>query len=65
MSLTKMGYDALCEEFCYWYSLINGKYPHNKTVYSRNQMIRFIWSFKRNHAKLLRERKGNVSIYSS
>jgi hypothetical protein len=49
MSLGKLNYDSLNEEFCYWYHKINGKFPSSKTKFSKLNLVVQIQRLKRSN----------------
>lgn len=49
MSLGKLNYDTLNEEFCYWYYKVNNKFPSRDTKFSKLNLIKKIWQLKRSH----------------
>ena len=59
MSLGKLNYDSLNEEFCYWYHKVNNKFPDRATKFSKLNLIKKIWQLKRS-AKVIQE---NASPY--
>lgn len=54
MSLGKLNYDSLNEEFCYWYYKVNSKFPDRATKFSKLNLIKKIWQLKRS-AKVIQE----------
>jgi hypothetical protein len=48
----KLNYDALEEEFCYWYNKVNFKFPSNTTRFSKVNLVRNIHKLKREHKRL-------------
>jgi hypothetical protein len=59
MSLGKLNYEALEEEFCYWYHKVNGKFPSNKTKFSKLNLVVQIHRLKRSN-KVIEE---NINHY--
>lgn len=49
MSLSKLNYDSLQEEFCYWYFKVNKKFPDKDTVFSKAKYIKLIWALRRSY----------------
>lgn len=47
MSLSKLNYDTLNEEFCYWYIKVYDRFPNNNAKFSKSNLIKTIWSLKR------------------
>jgi hypothetical protein len=47
MSLGKLNYDSLQEEFCILYHQLYGKLPDKSTRFSKPNLIKKIWSLKR------------------
>ena len=49
MSLSKLNYDALNEEFCVWYYKVNKKFPDKHTLFSKAKLIKLIWALRRSY----------------
>jgi hypothetical protein len=47
MSLGKLNYESLNEEFCYWYHKVNGKFPSKSTNFSKLNLVVQIHKLKR------------------
>lgn len=61
MSLGKLNYDSLNEEFCYWYHKVNNKFPDRATKFSKLNLIKKIWQLKRS-AKVIQENASHYLI---
>lgn len=55
MSLSKLSYDALNENFCYWYFKVYQKFPNKNAVYSRANLVKIIWILKRKYARIQKQ----------
>lgn len=49
MSLSKLNYPSLEEEFCYWYHKVNNKFPNKDTRFSKINLIKKIHQLKRSN----------------
>jgi hypothetical protein len=47
MSLGKLNYQSLNEEFCYWYYKVYGRFPNKSTAFSKENLISKIHQLKR------------------
>lgn len=54
MSYGKLNYQALEEEFCYWYSKVNFKYPSKDTKFTKVNLVKHIHKLKREYNKINR-----------
>lgn len=54
MSYGKLNYQSLEEEFCYWYSKVNLKYPSKDTKFTKVNLVKHIYKLKREHRKIVR-----------
>lgn len=54
MSYGKLNYQALEEEFCYWYSKVNLRFPNKDTRFSKVSLVRHIHKLKREYNKIKR-----------
>lgn len=59
MSYGKLNYQALEEEFCYWYSKVYLKFPEKQTRFSKVNLVRNIHKLKREHNRI-QSNKGVV-----
>lgn len=59
MSLGKLNYESLNEEFCYWYHKVNGKFPSKTTRFSKVNLVLQIHKLKRS-SKVIQE---NINHY--
>ena len=62
MSYGKLNYQALEEEFCYWYSKVYSKFPEKQTRFSKVNLVRSIHKLKREHNKLIRSQSNKGVI---
>ena len=54
MSYGKLNYQALEEEFCYWYSKVYLKFPSKELRFSKVNLVRGIHKLKREYTKIKR-----------
>jgi hypothetical protein len=52
MSYGKLNYESLNEEFCYWYSKVNQKFPSKNTKLSKHNLLIHIHQLKRQYSKI-------------
>ncbi len=54
MSYGKLNYQALEEEFCYWYSKVYLRFPSKELRFSKVNLVRGIHKLKREYTKIRR-----------
>jgi hypothetical protein len=55
MSLGKHNREALDELFCYWYYKVYKRFPHKSAIYTKANLIKFIWILKRKYNRVVRQ----------
>jgi hypothetical protein len=54
MSYGKLNYQELEEEFCYWYSKVNQRFPAKEARFSKVNLVRHIHKLKREYSKAVK-----------
>jgi len=60
MSISKLNYDTLNEEFCFWYFKVYEKFPNRKAEFSKPNLVKTIWSLKRSYKSKLRSNYNEI-----